>query len=76
MRKLSRLKKLLNNLRAISIILTLVIIALTTSLVDRIDNNKIDFIFYMDSIINIVFIFTFVYIFIKISKITKYVMYM
>lgn len=75
MAKLDGLKEEINTFRIILTIISLVIIALTSGLINRIDNNKIDYYLYVGLIIDIVLIIIIPFILKLISKITKEVKY-
>ena len=75
MAKLDGLKELLNNLRILLSIFFLMLIALTSGLVNRFDKIGIDEVFYMGSFLEIIIMVIILYILKRISQVTKEVKY-
>lgn len=75
MAKLDGLKELLNNLRILLSIFFLMLIALTSGLVNRFDRIGVDEIFYIGSLLEIIIMVIILYILKRISQVTKEVKY-
>jgi hypothetical protein len=73
--KIDGFKELLNNLRVAVTLCILLIIPLTSGLVTRFDNNKIDTLFFIGIVIDMLLMFLASYFFRKIAKVTKEIKY-
>lgn len=75
MAKLDGLKELLNNLRILLSIFFLMLIALTSGLVNRFDKIGVDDVFYIGSFLEVLIMIVILYILKRISQVTREVKY-
>ena len=75
MAKIDNYKEWLNTLRVIFTVVVLVIIALTSGLITRLDNNKIDYFLYVGVALDIILMISIPFVFRLMAKITKEIKY-